>query len=317
MKQLLFILSIFVVIGCSKEVVPKEEIMPTKTVNFNYLWSEVSSDKLEKLPENKISFGKLFTWSKNIILDDAKRTLENHNDLLEPFDKLAHPNGICLKGTWSIDKQNIYSGYFKKGSKALIVARASTAMSTTKVGEIRAFGFAGKLFPTLNKKENIKAHTANFFLIDDLGGTDAPSYRSVELTNEPSITTTSAVVKNILYAVKVAKAFADADKNPNIRQLYEISQLGEKSKNIITPKWMMIKSRDNKNIDALDFRDELKIATSTGLTFDIFVSSKSVNGKKDWENIGTMKFEESVVSNTCDHRLHFHHPKFRDDLKYN
>ena len=105
MKQLLFILSIFVVIGCSKEVTPKEEIMPTKTVNFNYLWSEISSDKLEKLPENKISFGKLFTWSKNIILDDAKRTLENHNDLLEPFDKLAHPNGICLKGIWSIDKQ--------------------------------------------------------------------------------------------------------------------------------------------------------------------------------------------------------------------
>jgi len=27
-------------------------------------------------------------------------------------------------------------------------------------------------------------------------------------------------------------------------------------------------------------------------------------------------FDESVVSNSCDHRLHFHHPKWRDDLKY-
>ena len=316
MKKLLFILSIFVVIGCSKEVVPKEEKMSNETINFSYLWSEISSDELAKLPKNKISFSKLFTWSKNIILDDAKRTIKNHNDLLEPFDKLAHPNGICLKGIWSIDKQNIYSGYFKKGSKALMVARASTAMSDTKSGEIRAFGLAGKLFPTLDEKENIKAHTANFFLIDDLGGTDAPNYRDVELTNEPSITTTSAVIKNILYAIKVAKAFGNADKNPNIRQLYEISHLGEKSKNIITPKWMMIKARDNSNIDAIDFRDELKIATSKELVFDIFVSSKSIDGKKDWQNIGTMKFKESVVSNTCDHRLHFHHPKFRDDLNY-
>jgi len=316
MKKLLFILSIFVVIGCSKEVVPKEEKMSNETINFSYLWSEISSDELAKLPKNKISFSKLFTWSKNIILDDAKRTIKNHNDLLEPFDKLAHPNGICLKGIWSIDKQNIYSGYFKKGSKALMVARASTAMSDTKSGEIRAFGLAGKLFPTLDEKENIKAHTANFFLIDDLGGTDAPNYRDVELTNEPSITTTSAVIKNILYAIKVAKAFGDADKNPNIRQLYEISHLGEKSKNIITPKWMMIKARDNSNIDAIDFRDELKIATSKELVFDIFVSSKSIDGKKDWQNIGTMKFKDSVVSNTCDHRLHFHHPKFRDDLNY-
>jgi len=316
MKKLLFILSIFVVIGCSKEVVPKEEKMSNETINFSYLWSEISSDELAKLPKNKISFSKLFTWSKNIILDDAKRTIKNHNDLLEPFDKLAHPNGICLKGIWSIDKQNIYSGYFKKGSKALMVARASTAMSDTKSGEIRAFGLAGKLFPTLDEKENIKAHTANFFLIDDLGGTDAPNYRDVELTNEPSITTTSAVIKNILYAIKVAKAFGDADKNPNIRQLYEISHLGEKSKNIITPKWMMIKARDNSNIDAIDFRDELKIATSKELVFDIFVSSKSIDGKKDWQNIGAMKFKNSVVSNTCDHRLHFHHPKFRDDLNY-
>jgi hypothetical protein len=123
-------------------------------------------------------------------------------------------------------------------------------------------------------------------------------------------------MKNILYVIKVSSAFSKADKNPNIRQLYEISHLGEKSKNIITPKWMMIKARDNSNIDAIDFRDELKIATSKELVFDILVSSKSIDGKKDWQNIGTMKFKNSVVSNTCDHRLHFHHPKFRDDLNY-
>jgi len=316
MKQLFLLLSLFVVIGCSKELVPKEGNMYSKTINFSYIWNEVNSDRLSTLPENKISFNKLFTWSRDIILEDAKRTLTNHNDLLEPFEKLAHPNGICLKGIWKIDKESGYSGYFKRGSEALIIARASTAMSNTKSGEIRAFGLAGKLFPTLNKRENISEHTANFFLIDDLGGSGVKNYRDVQLTNEPSVTTTSAVVKNILYALKVARTFAKADTNPNIRQLYEISQLGESSKTIVTPKWMMVKARDDDSIDAIDFRDELKMATSKGLIFDIYVSSKSVDGKKEWENIGAINFDDSVVSTSCDHRLHFHHPKFRDDLRY-
>lgn len=50
---------------------------------------------------------------------NANRTLNNHTDVLEPFDKLAHPNGICFKGVWKVDKENIYSGYFKNGSEAL------------------------------------------------------------------------------------------------------------------------------------------------------------------------------------------------------
>jgi len=63
----------------------------------------------------------LFTWKKNIILEDSKRTLEEHADILAPFEKLAHPNGLCLKGYWDIHTANPYSGYFKQGCKALII----------------------------------------------------------------------------------------------------------------------------------------------------------------------------------------------------
>jgi hypothetical protein len=30
-----------------------------------------------------------------------------------------------------------------------------------------------------------------------------------------------------------------------------------------------------------------------------------------FERIGYLEFTESVASDSCDHRIHFHHPKFR------
>jgi hypothetical protein len=297
-------------------IVDKSYSNSNNKTSFQNVWNIVSSDKLDKLPENKTSFSKLFSASENIILKDAKRTLNNNSDILESFDKLAHPNGICFKGIWSIDTKIIYSGYFKKNSKALIISRASTALSDTTNDTKRAFGFAGKLFASTNPTKINKFSSANFFLIDDLGGTDAKSYTEVSLTNEPSVSITFSVIKNLLYASKVAYNFAEADKNSGIRQLYEISQLGEKSlKNIITPKWMKIETQNNSKREAKDFRDELKI-TDKKLIFNIFVANKIVNNTKNWQKIGTIILDTSVVSNSCDHRLHFHHPKYRDDLNH-
>jgi len=307
MKQLL-ILILFMITGCSQDMNLKIK-EPTNS-SFNYVWGEVESDPLTKLPYNSVSFSDLFSWKRNIILDDAIRTLNDNRDILEPFNKLAHPNGICLKGSWNITKENPYSGYFKNSSKGLIIARASTALSNTKSIDLRAFGLAGKIFASTNPNENTTK--ANFFVIDDLGGTNAKHYTDVEMTNEPSVTTTSAIVKNLLYAIKVAKAFATADKNSGIRQLYEISELGESSQtNIKTPKWIKIQAKKGQTVDAIDFRDELKV-NEKPLIFNISVADKEINGTKDWMDIGFISFDKSVVSNSCDHRLHFHHPKYRD-----
>ena len=316
MKHLLLFILI-IITGCSreKEINPPEKInYIQESVTFNEIWKEVVSDPLDKLPYNRVSFGQLFKWGENIILNDAKRTLVNQQDILKPFNKLAHPNGICLKGTWEIDTKNPYSGYFKQGSKALIIARASTALSNTSSDGIRAFGFAGKLFASTNP--NQKTSRANFFAIDDLGGTKAKHYTDVSMTNEPSVTTTSAVAKNLLYALKVARAFSLADKNSGIRQLYEISELGESNKkNIKTPKWIKIEAKKGQTVDKKDFRDELAIDKKE-LIFNIAVASSQKESKKDWLDIGTIAFNQSIVSSSCDHRLHFHHPKWRDDLEY-
>lgn len=313
MKLLLFILILITFEACSNKIdIIKEK--PFKSTSFLDIWTEVKSDPYDKLPQKKVSYFKLSNSNKNIIINDAHRTLNDRSDLLKPFEKLAHPNGICFKGKWKIDKANIYSGYFKNKSEALIIARASTAMSHTTNDSTRAFGFAGKLFPSINPNKKNKQYTANFFLIDDLGGSNSKYYKDVYLSNEPSISITYEVMKNILYAIKVSSAFSDADKHPGIRQLYEISSLDENN-TIVTPKWMKIKM-SNQSINAKDFRNELKITKGKVLIFDIFVANKKIKNKKEWKKIGNIKLDTSVVSKSCDQRLHFHHAKWKDDLNY-
>jgi len=314
MKTIFLTLMIFTLNGCTNEISSKPSTLPVNTPHsFQEVWNEITSDPLTTLPQNSVTFGKLFTFSKNIILANAKRTLVERRDIIEPFDKLAHPNGVCLKGTWKITQENPYSGYFKNNSKALIIARASTALSKTKQGEIRPFGLAGKLFPTTNPNQINSEPTANFFVIDDLGGTDAKHYTDVKMTNEPTVSKTSEVFKNLLYALKVAKAFSSADKNSGIRQLYEISELGEPNKsNIITPKWIQISAQKGQTVDAKDFREEFLLNTKE-IVFNIEVASKEQNSIKNWKKIGTITFDKAIVSDTCDHRLHFHHPIWRDE----
>jgi len=86
---------------------------------FLNTWEEVKSDPYQgqKLPRTKVSVGSLYHFLKSKIKVAASRTLSDHSDLLPRFDKLAHPNGVCLKGTWEITQANPYSGYFKKGQR--------------------------------------------------------------------------------------------------------------------------------------------------------------------------------------------------------
>ena len=305
----IFLISLIILFtSCaSKETIILKKVNTNKK-QFKHIWNVVKSDPYKTLPNNKTSYFSLYKDNKSQILKDAKRTLTSKKDLLPYFNKLAHPNGICFKGTWNINKQNPYSGYFKLNTKALIIARASSALSNTKNNQIRTLGFAGKIFPTSNQNEIYKQNTANFFLIDDLGGTIIKKYTDSYLSNTPNISFNYEVFKNIFYALELKSAFEKADKKPNIRQVYEISQLKEKNK-IITPKYMQIKAANEINNNKADFRDELSI-TNKDLVFNIYVANKIINKKKNWERIGNIILNESVVSESCDHRLHFSHPKY-------
>ena len=316
LKIALLSFSLFFLSACeTRSELVKVPPETNKVNQFQAIWNQLKSDPVEKLPQVKVSYRKLVVHGEDVISSDASRTLSSRANILPYFEKLAHPNGICFKGQWNISKPNKYSGYFKKDSKGLIIVRASSAMSNTKSGEIRSFGFAGKLFPTISPLKINQESTANFFLIDDLGGTRAKHYTDVELTNSPTASITSEVIKSLFYILKLARTFSQADQNPKIRQVYEISQLGEtNNSSVITPKWMKVKAVSGQTVDESDFRNELSIRDNNNLVFRISVASDVVNGKKDWLDIGKITLDSSVISKSCDHRLHFHHPKWRSDL---
>ena len=109
----------------------------------------------------------------------------------------------------------------------------------------------------------------------------------------------------------------DPWSNPQrlILELYPLREMGlAPGATANTPVWMKITgAADMPRIKAADFRDELNIANyPNGLRFDISVANKGTRfGGKEWQTIGFIEFTDSVVSDSCDHRLHFAHPKSR------
>jgi len=310
--RLLLLVSFMFLLGCAKEIEPKPTLPKATKMSFDQVWDALIHDKYKVLPNYRLWASSLSSNGNNLILKDALRTMRSRADILPPFKKLAHPNGICFKGIWRIDQTNIYSGYFKKGSHAPIIARISTALSNTSSDHgTRAFGFAGKLFGS-----NPKEATANFFLIDDLGGRDLASFSEVVLVNEPPLSITYEVAQHLLYATKVASTFDKVDSHAGIRQLYEVSQLGTKRSKVITPKWMKLEVAKIPNKPMAEFRHELSLYENKKLVLDIYVANKMVENKKNWQKIGDITLDASVLSGACDRRLHFHHPRWRDDLDY-
>jgi hypothetical protein len=286
--------------------------------SFHQVWGQVASDPYAT-PHYAVTLGSFFGFLDDYLTDDSRRTLSDRDDLLPHFQKLLHPNGICLAGTWTITAETPFTGYFKTGSHALILARASTALTATTQGSYRAFGFAGKIFPTTDAEATVP--TANFFTIEDLGGTLRDHYLDALNTNDIiNITPTPTFVENGAVAAAVTDSFFTADQTTSIaqvtlRQLYPISEAGEADPSTaVTPMWLMITgSPDVPRVDAADFRDELNLAHYPGgLRFDIRVATVGTRtGAKQWQTIGTIDVTASVVSDSCDHRLHFSHPRFR------
>src|SRR5688572_19611041 len=131
---------------------------------FKEVRDQVFSDPYKVLPQDRVTLRSFYRGFTNVLFKASLRTLDDPTDIVPYFQKLVHPNGVALAGTWNITEKSPYSGYFSQGSKALIMVRCSTALSETKRGKDRAFGFAGKLFPTTDPLKRVK--TADFFAID-------------------------------------------------------------------------------------------------------------------------------------------------------
>jgi hypothetical protein len=292
---------------------------------FADVWGLVRSDPYVVLPHYRVTLGSFFDGIVNRLLVDSRRTLSDREDILPPFQKRVHPIGTCLAGTWRITEESPYSGYFQKGSEALIIARASTALGEERRGEARSFGLAGKLFPTTDRNHAAPLPTANFFLIENLAGTYTPHFLDAEQTSDILFIAPrpGALFRGPLGVVAL-QAFAAADETfdltrPFVRQLYPIAELGEPAgAPRRAPRYLkVVGSATTPRVDELDYRHELDMDHyEDGIHFDIYVADHGLRGgPKDWQYLGDIHFTESVASDSCDHRLHFAHPPWRDDAE--
>ncbi len=141
------------------------------------------------------------------------------------YRRLLHPNGICLIGVWQITEDTGYTGYFRKGSRALIVGRYSTG-SDTRRGHTRSLALVGKLYPTTDENDATPLRTANFMTQQDLGGERADTINDAEFRNAPNTTAWRRGFGAAALALE-GMVFGKVDKKPSIRQLYPIAELGK------------------------------------------------------------------------------------------
>ena len=284
-------------------------------------------------------FGGLLVPGKGSRFDHASaRTVDSGADLRwgpdrKGFARLLHPNGVCLAGRWQITEDTPYSGYFARGRTALVVARYSSGGGGSLRGRVRSLALVGKLFPTTDPDHPTPLRTANFITQEDIGGARSDSINVAELRNAPDVTVFRRGAAGTIL-IRVAAVFRKVDKEGTMRQLYPIAELGKPAgeptrapefmRLLVAPGQPVIPGAD------LDVRDEVMAqifdrgdpAPKRTLTFTIEVTDEGkTSGSpfrlrrtfENWRRIGTLVFDNAVVSYNGDAVIHFSHPTWRED----
>jgi hypothetical protein len=280
-----------------------------------------------------LPFGKQYLFRQA-----TERAVDSHADLRwgpdkKGFRRLLHPNGVCLTGLWEITEETEYSGYFRKGSQALVVGRYSTCCTETRRGHTRSLAMVGKLFPTTDADHPQPLRTASFITQQDIAGDHTDYINDAELLNAPDVHAwrrgTGAPILFITGAL-----FQRVDKQPSQRQLYQIAELGKpQGEPTRSPEFMRLSvTPEQPRIEgtALDFRDEIMAQIfdkgdampKRTLRFRIEVTDEgSTQGTpfsqlrvfNNWRYLGRLTFDNAVVSYNGDFVIHFNHPTWRDD----
>ncbi len=268
----------------------------------------------------------------------SERAIESRADLRwgsdgKGFRRLLHPNGICLTGRWEISRETPYSGYFRAGSKALVVGRYSTCCRETRRGHVRSLSLVGKLFPTTDPNHKEPLHTANFFTQQDIGGERTDYINDAELRNAPDtrVWRRGLGVPTLLVTGAV---LGQVDKEAGQRQLYQIAELGKPpGEPTHTPQFMrLLVAPDQPRIEGndLDFRDEImghlfdKGSSTPKRTITFHIEATDEGSRRgtpvflrrtfrNWRHVGALTFDNAVASYNGDFVIHFNHPPWRDD----
>jgi hypothetical protein len=269
---------------------------------------------------------------------DSARILDSRADLRwgpdgKGFRRLVHPNGVCLLGQWRISEDTPYSGYFTGGSAALVVARYSTCCTEARRGHTRSLSMVGKLFPTVDARHETPLRTASFITQEDIGGSDTEYINDVQLLNAPDLTV-SRRGAGVPILMVVGAVFNRVDQEPGIRQLYPVAELGlAEGAATRAPQFMrLLVAPEQPRIHGagLDFRDEIMAqifdrgdpAPKRTLRFNIEVTDEGESSGpgfklrrtfRNWRRIGSIVFDNAVISYNGDFVVHFNHPTWRAD----
>ena len=288
---------------------------------------------LRSVLKGVLPFGKRYLFQQAVA-----RTVDSHADLRwgvdgKGFRRLLHPNGVCLTGLWQITEETEYSGYFRKGSEALLIGRYSTCCTETRRGRTRSLALVGKLFPTTDPNHTEPLRTASFFTQQDIGGDHTDYINDAELRNAPNVHAARRA-GGVPILLITGLVFQRVDKEPAQRQLYQIAELGKPANEPTrAPRFMrLLVATDQPKIegDGLDFRDEVMAqifdrgdaTPKRTLRFDIEVTDEgSTHGPgvyqnvtfNNWKRIGRLTFDNAVASYNGDFVIHFNHPTWRNN----
>jgi hypothetical protein len=305
---------------------------------YQQVWGREGADPLpmyqvtlRSVLRGVLSFGKRYLFQQAVA-----RTVDSHADLRwgakgKGFRRLLHPNGVCLTGRWQITQDTEYSGYFRKGSEALVVGRYSTCCTETRRGHTRSLALVAKLFPTTDANHTQPLRTASFFTQQDIGGEHTDYINDAELRNAPDVHVLRRA-RGVPILLVTGLVFNRVDKEPGERQLYQIAELGKPDHEPTrAPRFMrLLVATDQPRIDALDFRDEVMAqifdrgdaTPKRTLRFDIEITDEgSTHGSQlstkvsfsNWKRIGQLIFDNAVASYNGDFVIHFNHPTWRND----
>lgn len=307
---------------------------------YQPVWGAEGTSPLERFPVTlKPLFKGMLPGGKNWqFLGAAKRVLASDSDLRwgpdgKGFRRMLHSNGICMTGVWEITEETPYTGYFRKGSRGLMIARYSTCCGETRRGYTRSLAMIGRIYPTTDPNHPEPLPTASFITQEDIGGEKTASINDAKLRNAPN-TTVSRRGSGMPILLLTGIVLNLAEKQPTIRQVYPIAELGKAPSDATrAPEFMQLTLAAGQPVipgDDLDFRDEIMAhiydpgdpAPKRKLVFDIETSDtgtthgtalKQRRDIKDWKKIGTMTFDAAVVSVNGDRVFHVNHPAWRED----
>lgn len=303
-------------------------------MSFDALRTQVFSDPYDERPTYTVDrslFGKSGDRPENKVLAAARRSLQWEGDLFDfpQGQKIFQANGICFSGYWRIAQSSPYTGLYQQGTEVPVIVRASVALSSPLQKHKRAFGMAIKLFPDHTADNKVK--TQNVFVMHSLGGRKIKHVLDLTLDNAPKLGALPPFGQ-WRTMLRLQRDFERADRESSkdkarvaFRSVSELASVSERSNSLVVdpqaPTWLRLRAQSTiPRVDKEDFRDELDLHNypNEQLVWEIEVGinpedkkdGKTANkNKAEWLSIGKLTVDASVVSKTCDQRLHFKHPR--------